>query len=550
MGTLALHTIPFLLLSIGLQPGIRLATESDNQELNYLKFVFDATEFSSSEEYDYIVVGGGTAGCPLAATLSTNYSILLLERGGDAHDNPNVIRQERILLSLLEADDKDSPAQGFTSEDGIQNARARVLGGGSMINLGFYSRADQDFYMSSGIKWDMAVVNNSYEWVEESIVFRPILGSWQSSVKEALLESGVGPDNGFTLDHLEGTKIGGSIFDRMGRRHGAVELLNKAEPKNLRVAIHATVERLIFTSSKSLGLSAVGVIYRDSKGRFHEARVRGRGEVILSAGAIGSPQVLLLSGIGPKQYLSSMNITVVHHQPYVGQFMQDIPRNGINFVAPFAMAEAEFGSQVVGIIRDGTYVESLSGVIPFYSPAASPILFPDPSPPVNISVMTIVKKNPRPRSTGLLQLASPTNIMVSPIVRFNYFANPLDLLHCGNTMRNVGKMLRTRAMEQYKFRDTDGTKYFKFVGWPLPGNESDEVVMESFCRKTLTTYWHYHGGCLVGKVVDDAFRAIGINSLRIVDGSTFRVSPGTNPQATLMMLGRYVGLKMQEERMS
>ena len=70
-------------------------------------------------------------------------------------------------------------------------------------------------------------------------------------MKDALLEAGVRPDNGFTLDSVEGTKISATLFDNRGRRYGAVELLNKGHPKNLRVAIHATVERIIFSSKAS-----------------------------------------------------------------------------------------------------------------------------------------------------------------------------------------------------------------------------------------------------------------------------------------------------------
>ncbi|KAG9135965.1 hypothetical protein Leryth_023733 [Lithospermum erythrorhizon] len=69
-----------------------------------------------------------------------------------------------------------------------------------------------------------------------------------------------------------------------------------------------------------------------------------------------------------------------------------------------------------------------------------------------------------------------------------------------------------------------------------------------FCKDTVTTIWHFHGGCLVGRVVDHDYKVIGIDALRVIDGSTFDYSPGTNPQATVMMLGRYMGLKIHRER--
>ncbi|KAM7486860.1 hypothetical protein LguiA_002869 [Lonicera macranthoides] len=512
---------------------------------SYLQFVYNATESPSEESYDYIVVGGGTAGCPLAATLSANYSVLLLERGGVAFNDPNVLLEENLIPNLLQADDIDSPAQAFTSEDGILNARGRVLGGSSMINFGFYSRADEDFYNESGIEWNMSIVKSAYEWVEEAIVTKTDrINSWQTSVKRALLQSGIRPDNGLTLDHLQGTKIAGSTFDRTGRRHGAVELLNKAKKRNLRVVVHATVERVVFASNTSLGLSAIGVVYRDTNGNSHVARIREKGEIILSAGTLGSPQLLLMSGVGPISYLSSLNIPIVYDQPFIGQFMTDNPRNLITITPPFPLEDVGF--RVVGITKS-FYIEAVSGVAPFFSPV-SPILFPYSYPPLNLTVLTILEKLSRPLSTGSLRLASPTNASRTPIVRFNYFNDTRDLSQCANAMRAIGKMLRTPVMEQYKSMDQHGQRYFKIVGQALPQNQFDDEAMGEFCRKTLTTIYHYHGGCLAQKVVDSHLKVTGINALRVVDGSTFVVSPGTNPQATIMMFGRHIGVKILEER--
>ena len=82
----------------------------------------------SEDHYDYIIVGGGTAGCPLAATLSQYYRVLVVERGGVPHDNPNLMTQEGFLNALTDVDTYTLPAQPFTSEDGVPNARGRVLG--------------------------------------------------------------------------------------------------------------------------------------------------------------------------------------------------------------------------------------------------------------------------------------------------------------------------------------------------------------------------------------------------------------------------------------
>jgi len=73
-----------------------------------------------------------------------------------------------------------------------------------------------------------------------------------------------------------------------------------------------------------------------------------------------------------------------------------------------------------------------------------------------------------------------------------------------------------------------------------PSVRNDDAQLSSYCKRTVRTMWHYHGGCVVGKVVDADYRVLGTNALRVIDGSTFVNSPGTNPQATVMMLGRYV----------
>ncbi|KAB2600202.1 (R)-mandelonitrile lyase 3-like [Pyrus ussuriensis x Pyrus communis] len=518
------------------------ATTRDH-DFRYMRFVYNANDPRLEASYDYIVIGGGTAGCPLAATLSANYSVLLLERGSIPTAYPSVLRDDGFLTTLMREDNGKTPAQKFTSEDGVPNVRGRVLGGSSMINAGFYTRADRDFFMKSGIEWNMDSVYKAYRWVEETIVFRPTMDPWQSAVAKALLEAGVGPDNGLNLDHIKGTKIGGSTFDNNGRRHGAVELLNKGDPNKLRVAVHATVEKILFFS-KASSLSAIGIMYSDSDGRSHCAYVRSQGEVVLSAGAIGSPQLLQLSGIGPESYLSSLKIPVVSPHPYVGQFMYDNPRNLINILPPFPLEPSPV--KIVGITSD-FYIESLSGS-PFSTPPFS--IFPNPFNPIKVdsSFGHIVIKVPGPMSYGSLRLQSSSDVRVNPKVKFNYYAHPLDLSRCVSGMKKIGELLRTNSLKQFKAQDLPGIEGFKFLGLSLPKNQTDDVSFQTFCRSSVATFWHYQGGSIVGKVVDSSLRVLGINALRVVDASTFNFSPGANPQATLMMFGRYVGLKMLQER--
>ncbi|XP_062001094.1 (R)-mandelonitrile lyase-like [Rosa rugosa] len=286
------------------------------QEPSYLKFVPNATDFPSEDYYDYIIMGGGTAGCSLAATLSSRFRVLQLEKGGVAYGNRNLMTQEGFLAALMDVNNFDSPTQAFTSEDGVPNVRGRILGGNSAINAGFYSHADHESYKRSTSKWDLKLVNDSHELVERATVFRPDLRNWQSAVRDGLLQAGIDPYNGYCFDHVVGTKTSGSTFDTLGRRHSAADLLKYAKPLNIRVAVHATVEKVLLASSTSSPVSrqsTVGVVFRDRSGRYHHAMLRKHGEVLLSAASIGTPQLLLLSGFSPRPCLPYLEIPVHAH---------------------------------------------------------------------------------------------------------------------------------------------------------------------------------------------------------------------------------------------
>ncbi|CAM8962757.1 unnamed protein product [Rhodiola kirilowii] len=130
---------------------------------------------------------------------------------------------------------------------------------------------------------------------------------WQSAVRDGLLEAGVLPYHGFTYDHMYGTKIGGSIFDPDGHRHTAADLLEYANPAGVTVLLHATVHRILFSRKGDGGLRAHGVVFRDAAGRNHRAYLKrgSKNEIVVSAGALGSPQLLMLSGLGPQAQLKS-----------------------------------------------------------------------------------------------------------------------------------------------------------------------------------------------------------------------------------------------------
>ncbi|KAG5153869.1 hypothetical protein JHK82_011838 [Glycine max] len=556
--------------------GILFSTQHcASQKVPNYTFMHNATTAPDVSYYDYIVIGGGTAGCPLAATLSQNYSVLLLERGGSPYGNPNISDLAAFGAALSDTS-PTSPAQRFISEDGVINSRARVLGGGSCLNAGFYTRASPQYVREAG--WDGRVVNESYEWVEKIVAFEPQLKQWQSSVRDGLIEIGVVPNNGFTYDHIDGTKVGGTIFDQNGFRHTAADLLQYAKPTGITLLLDATVHRILFRVKDRSKPMAHGVVFRDSLGRRHKAYLKPdpRNEIIVSAGALGSPQLLMLSGIGPEEHLKAHNIRITLDQPLVGQGMSDNPMNAIFVPSPVPVEISLI--EVVGITTFGTYIEAASGEnfaggspkdYGMFSPKIGQLSTVPPKQRTPealvkaIEVMEtldqaafrggfILEKIMGPISSGHLELRSrdPND---NPSVTFNYFQDPRDLQRCVQGLSTVEKIIESKAFSPFRYPNMPVPVLLNMTASApvnlLPKHTNSSLSLEQYCKDTVMTIWHYHGGCQVAKVVDRDYKVLGVDALRVIDGSTFNYSPGTNPQATVMMLGRYMGVKILSERL-
>ncbi|XP_071693762.1 protein HOTHEAD-like [Rutidosis leptorrhynchoides] len=542
-------------------------------------FMHQARTAPTVSYYDYIIIGGGTAGCPLAATLSQKASVLLLERGGSPYGNTNITDLAAFGAALSDLS-PSSPSQRFVSEDGVVSARARVLGGGSCLNAGFYSRAGPEYVRLAG--WDAKLVNESYQWVEKVVAFEPPLKQWQTAVRDGLVEVGVRPYNGFTYDHMYGTKVGGTIFDHDGHRHTAADLLRYANASGLTVLLHAPVHQILFARRGTVNSTmpkARGVLFSDANGLAHRAYLR-RGtnnEIIVSSGALGSPQLLMLSGIGPRRQLRAHNITIILNQPMVGLGMSDNPMNAVFIPSPNPVEVSLI--QVVGITHNGTYIEAACGEnfasgtrtrdFGMFSPKIGQLSTLPPKQRTQEAIEKaiedmkalpqsafmggfILEKIMGPISTGHLELTSrsPND---NPSVTFNYFKDPRDLQRCVDGIKIIEKVIGSNSFASFRYNDYSIVNLLNMTASSpvnlLPKHANASKSLEQFCKDTVMTIWHYHGGCQVDRVVDRDYKVIGVNSLRVIDGSTFRNSPGTNPQATVMMLGRYMGVKLMRERL-
>ncbi|KAL7003262.1 (R)-mandelonitrile oxidase, partial [Sarracenia purpurea var. burkii] len=332
-----------------------------------------------------------------------------------------------------------------------------------------------------------------------------------------------------------------------------------ADPKKITLYLNATVHQILFDKGQPRP-RAEGVEFKDTEGKMHRAYLNKgfSSEIVLTAGALGSPQLLMLSGIGPKDHLWAHKIEVVVDQPMVGQGMSDNPMNGLVIPSPQPVEVSLI--QVVGITRFDSYIEAASGsqfgyvgsnrLTGFFERLANQTdqqiqaeLPSEINPFVNPAAQAgiILEKIMGPLSTGHLELVTkdPND---NPRVTFNYFKDPRDLDRCVQGMNTIVQVIQSRSFSRFRYPGLSVQALINaMVALPVntrPRHFNTAVSMEQFCIDTVMTIWHYHGGCQVGKVVDRDYRVIGVDALRVVDGSTFYDSPGTNPQATVMMLGR------------
>ncbi|KAM5551053.1 (R)-mandelonitrile lyase-like [Rosa sericea] len=483
----------------------------------------------AGRSFDYIVVGGGTAGCPLAATLSEKFSVLLVERGGSPYGDPFILEEKYFGFPFLQTNEYTSVAQSFVSTDGVPSFRGRVLGGSAAINAGFYGRASKDFVKKVG--WSNEGVKDAYEWVESRFISKPDhLTPWSHAVEFSFLEAGILPYNGFSLEHIQGTKIGATSFDNQGRRHLPADLLPAGNPSKITVLLNATVDKVIFQRTGTTDEKiARGIRFIKSDGSSHQTyeaylnqpdNSGSWGDVILSAGALGSPQILLLSGIGPQQHLKNFEIPLVLNLKGVGERMQDNTAIQV-FVNYNQQNPTPDPAKVAGIADDFKIIIEAAII------------------PISLNgtfVSYFIGKLAFPESVGKLELNS-TDPRANPSVTFNYLSSEKDLAECVKMTELLELALRSKSIASLVGSNEYRNK-------PMPTKDE----LQKLCKTTISTIWHYHGGCTVGSVVDKNYRVYGVKGLRVIDGSTFLESPGTNPMATVLMLGRYQGLKILQER--
>lgn len=515
--------------------------------------------------FDYVIVGGGSAGCVLASRLSEDVEtrVLLIEAGAQG-------RSPLISTPLGMAATVPGHAYNYAlstvAQSGLNNRmgyqpRGRALGGSSAINAMIYTRGHPDDYDewaslgNSGWDWQDVLpyfkkaehnerINNDYHGQDGPLNVSDLVS--YPKARQAFVRAGqqAGFPHSPDFNGADQEGVGSfQVTQKSGRRFSVAEAYLRPirNRQNLTILSNTQVMKLVVANKHCSG---VEIRHRGSC-QF----IRARKEVILSAGAFHSPQLLMLSGIGPAKHLQAMQISVEHHSPGVGQNLQD----HIDFVAGYRSTKQDvLGFSPAGLYRlarDGVRYAfgRRSGLLATNAAEAGGFLKTDQSlmkPDIQLHFVVAVlldhgrKLSPyhgvschtcvlRPKSRGWVKLAS-ANPLDAPLINPNFLSEDFDLQTLMAGVRMASRIMSQPALSGYAAQELNAV------------SQLSDSALEAQIRQRADSVYHPVGTCKMGSdelsVVDDQLRVRGISGLRVVDASIFPTLMGGNTNAPTVMV--------------
>ena len=485
--------------------------------------------------FDVVIVGGGAAGCVLANRLSADphTRVLLVEAGGpDVHPLiPDPGKWTTLLGSEIDWNLETEPEPALNGRT-IRWPRGRTLGGSTAINAMAYVRGHrlcfEAWAREAGPAWGYQATLPYFRRLEDnsrgatdylgaggplavSDTTDPHAG--HLAFLEAARERGFSarPDwnfNGATQEN------GAGFYQktiRKGRRHSAADafLTPVMARPNLTVWSNARALRLIASGTRIHGVE----VARDGRAN----RALAAREVVLAAGVIGTPKLLLLSGLGPAAELGRLGIRVIADLPGVGRNLQDHPRVSVRWAARMPLPGSTVSAGLFTFSRHGGVARPPD--IQFYVGRGVDSVD-------QFVTLTMAMTQPQSRGRVVLQSTDPA---VAPGIHANYYAEPGDLDAMVDAVRLAQSLAATRAYGALRGDPAD----------PAPTGSSDREL-RSFIRSVSDTIFHPVGSCRMGTtadaVVDPSLRVRGVDGLRVADASVMPVAVNSQTLAATLLI--------------
>ncbi len=462
-----------------------------------------------------IIVGAGSAGCLLAQRLATaGRPITLIEPPSTAAPAVDSQRPARWLNLLGSGEDWDfcTRAEENLAGRSLHWPRGRGLGGSSRINaMIWFPPTAGDFQAIARVShWTTAQLRRACADVQS--IIQPESARWLSQSSQRFLAAAAGLPHGKPISYQR--------VNRNGRRFNPAELLAAHSVE----VVRASVNRILFDGDRASGVQLAS-----------GETIPAAGKIVLSAGAIGTPAILMRSGIGPRDLLQRCNIDVRYELPQVGENLQD------HLVMPviFAIDRAHrFPSQatmreltewqIVGGGPLSSNIAECGGLfaedrIQLHVTPTHYLLHPSPTA---MAAMTIAVNATRPRLRGRLAIAS-ANPNASIRIEPNYLADETDLQTTIEGVRLARQLADREPLQPWTRAEL------------LPGEkrQSEESLARSIRRYAQTLY-HPVGTCAIGTVVDEQLMVYGTENLQVVDASVFPTLTIANPNAMVMTIAQ------------